>query len=864
VAQEERAFDVVHRSGVLYHRREPLHTLRRITAKTLPGEFPPSECSPRAMTVARAGEHSGAGRICFVTTDFVQVVRNGGIGTHCWLMSTLLVERGWEVHVLFCGGVDDPHAMQGMPDRMAAEGITFTWLDDEAEPAWWQIPTYGEGGTHNLRLSQRAFEALERLHARHCFDLIEFADWGALGFRAAQAKRSAAGLCDVRLAVKLHSTTDWQRRGNLALRQSPWDLTMDYCEQYAFEHADLQLSPTQYMVADTRAAGWDVRDDVIVAYPFPEPAGEPGQSLRDVEEIVFFGRLERRKGLDIFLDALDQLCTDLPIVFYGRDTTIDGQAAATLIMDRLGDRPHRIETNLDRDAVLAELRSGGRLAVVASISETFGFTVAECVANQIPFIAARAGGIPEVVRHPEARAHWLFEPTVEGLVAALERRLAADPQEELALRVAAAEACCPRRWNDEVEALYRAALRRPASDLRPAVDAGPTITVVVAYFNHADYLPGALASLASQTVAPDEVWVVDDGSTDPRARDVFDAQELLYPDWQFVREENRGPAVVRNVCLQRAAGKYFVPFDSDNIATPDMIETLLRAMECDGQRAAATCQTLAFTEDDDIAAEHFVFRYAPTGGPRVLAPLENVFGDTCAMFRAESLRSVGGFETLRSSPHEDWETFAKMAFAGLCVDVVPRVLFYYRTAVGGRLETLTAQPGQSYRLRRRMIDDILGDVELTRCERIQLWEQLLAGSVPRSDLAALKAAHEELAAWAYGALAGAEAWRESQLRELRRFLENSLQEAEAWRESQLAEQRGFFEARLEAADALRASQLEDLRTFLGGQVLAATTRAEEAQAGTPGGLSMTRLWRLTLSRTLQGGERRIRARWRAR
>ena len=705
--------------------------------------------------------------ICFATTDFVSVIRNGGIGTYFWLMSQMLAKRGWDVHVLFCGEVDDEEAMAEMPAKMASQGITFTWLEELPAPAWEDIPTYADG-MHNLHLSQHAMESLERLHAEHRFDIIEFPDWRALGFRSAQAKRSRVAFEDVALAVKLHGTTDWQRRGNLADRKSPWDLKIEWCERYAFERADVQLSPSRYMVEDTRAHGWDVREDVGIGCPFPDPEPWTATPRPDgIGKLAFFGRLERRKGLDIFLDALESLPPELPVVFLGRDMVIDGRSAKEMIGERLGDRPFEIEDELDREAALARLSGGEMLAVIASQIETFGYTVAECIANQIPFIAARAGGIPEVLRHAEARERWLFEPNADALAAAIARRLAADPDEERKLRLEAFESCDPERWNDELEATYREAANRarearfPTPSPRPAKEA--SVSVAVAHYNHAQFLPSALASLAGQTRKPDEVFVIDDGSTDPAALAVFESMKERYPEWTFLRQENAGPGAARNRCLELAGGSYFLPFDSDNIARPELVETLLEAMQADRSRDVATCQTLAFVEDADIEREDYAFRYAPTGGPRVIAPLENVFGDTCALFRTDALRSVGGFETDPSSPHEDWETYAKIAFAGFDIDVVPRPLFWYRTSVGGRLDTLGEDRADKFRLRRLLVEHILSDVELDRQERIALWECLVAFAAPNEDVIFLQRAHDECAAWAETALADSNAWHEQRL-----------------------------------------------------------------------------------------------------
>ena len=83
------------------------------------------------------------GTICFVTADFAGVVRNGGIGTHFRLMSRLLAGRGWGVHVLFCGDVDDEARLREMPAVLAREGIAFHVLEDLPAPPGAAIRHYG-------------------------------------------------------------------------------------------------------------------------------------------------------------------------------------------------------------------------------------------------------------------------------------------------------------------------------------------------------------------------------------------------------------------------------------------------------------------------------------------------------------------------------------------------------------------------------------------------------------------------------------------------------------------------------------------------------------------------------------------------
>ncbi len=342
--------------------------------------------------------------------------------------------------------------------------------------------------------------------------------------------------------------------------------------------------------------------------------------------------------------------------------------------------------------------------------------------------------------------------------------------------------------DEDVEDFYRARL----GGLPEPVGGAPTgsLTIVVAHYNHERYLAAALSSLAAQTRPADEVIVIDDGSTSAAALEVFGAQEDLYPSWRFIRQENAGPGATRNRGLELATGTYFLPFDSDNVAAPTMVEQLVRAMERNPRRAATACHNLGFTEDEDIAAGRFVSRYSPTGGPIVLSAVENVIGDTCSIFDAETLRSVGGFEVNLWSPTEDWETFVKMVTRGLEVDVLPRPLFYYRTDAGGRLQHLGTDRGTKLRLRAHLLDEFFAKAAIGEQDLRELFEALQA----------------------FDDFIGVEL------------------------EARLAEQRRWHDAQMADLDAFRESQVQAVITELGGradaadaQVAIERTRAEAAE-----------------------------------
>jgi glycosyltransferase involved in cell wall biosynthesis len=352
---------------------------------------------------------------------------------------------------------------------------------------------------------------------------------------------------------------------------------------------------------------------------------------------------------------------------------------------------------------------------------------------------------------------------------------------------------------------------------RPPEGTGSTVTIVVAYYNHDRYLEATLASLAAQTRPADEVIVIDDGSPSVEAQRVFGEQEARYPGWRFIRQENVGPGATRNRGLELASGTYFLPFDSDNIAVDSMVERFVRAMDRNPGRAATTCHNLAFTEDVDIAAGRFSGRYSPTGGPLVLAAVENVFGDTCSIFRTEALRAVGGFEINRWSPTEDWETFVKMVSRGLEIDVLPRPLFYYRTDAGGRLQHLGADRATKLRLRAHLLDEFLLATEIDEADRRDLFEALqsfddFVGWKVEEMLADQRRWHDEQ-------MADLDGFREQQVESLRAHLEEHV-DGQAAR-ADAAEGRAEGEkARAEAAEA----ELQALREATSGPFLGRAVR----------------------------------------
>ena len=103
------------------------------------------------------------------------------------------------------------------------------------------------------------------------------------------------------------------------------------------------------------------------------------------------------------------------------------------------------------------------------------------------------------------------------------------------------------------------------------------VSVIMPFYNAAQYLPDTLRSLAWQTVRGFELIAVDDASADDSAELVtaFAEEHLDIPVRLIRGEENVGDCSARNIGLQHARGRYICLIDADDLYAADYVELLL-------------------------------------------------------------------------------------------------------------------------------------------------------------------------------------------------------------------------------------------------------------------------------------------------
>jgi GT2 family glycosyltransferase len=224
------------------------------------------------------------------------------------------------------------------------------------------------------------------------------------------------------------------------------------------------------------------------------------------------------------------------------------------------------------------------------------------------------------------------------------------------------------------------------------------VAVVIPNFNGARWLPGVLESVAAQTVAPADVLVVDDGSSDGSAA-------LLAARFPEVRVlalgENGGFARAANAGIATVRAEAVALVNTDVVLEPDWLQRAVAALAA--APAAASVATKLVDLDDasllydagdvlrrDGACEQRG-RFERDGG-RYDRPGE-VFSACAgaALYRRSALLAAGGFEERFGTYLEDVDLGLRLRLAGWSCRWEPRAVA--RHAGGGSSAQLRRGPG---------------------------------------------------------------------------------------------------------------------------------------------------------------------------
>lgn len=142
----------------------------------------------------------------------------------------------------------------------------------------------------------------------------------------------------------------------------------------------------------------------------------------------------------------------------------------------------------------------------------------------------------------------------------------------------------------------------------------PQISILVAVYNTAPYLPQCLDSLCGQTLRDIQIICIDDCSTDQSPQILTDYAQRDARITLLRTPHNSGQAAARNLGLQIATGEFTTFVDSDDWLAPDALEQALGALAQNPANDCAVMRLIKYYPDDGHEVEHPLH----TGGKEAL------------------------------------------------------------------------------------------------------------------------------------------------------------------------------------------------------------------------------------------------------
>ncbi|MEM9780389.1 MAG: glycosyltransferase family 4 protein, partial [Pseudomonadota bacterium] len=347
-------------------------------------------------------------KICFVALEILGPFSGGGIATALAGQAEHHAQNH-DVTVLYVHpnlAAEDAAQWQ---DYYAERNITFVRADFDSFYPQNTIP-------------KRSFAVKQYLEAwDQSFDAIFFHDYLGLGYYTALARRLGLGFENVHLGTVVHGPSEWARTLNM-VGDDVDNISLYEMERKQAEYSDFIVAPSQQILDWCTEQGWVLPENSrAISNLLPNRIDlhsglETGERLEGLDEVVFFGRLEIRKGFFTFLDAIKYMHKhglQIPkkITFLGAFcTNSDRNSASTVLEYAEGwDCDVQLLNNYDHEEAIKYLIANRPLTVVPSVDESFGLTAYECLAFGIPTLFSDRGALSTLPTEAE-RAAVLFDP----------------------------------------------------------------------------------------------------------------------------------------------------------------------------------------------------------------------------------------------------------------------------------------------------------------------------------------------------------------------------------------------------------------------------------------------------------------------
>jgi glycogen(starch) synthase len=329
-------------------------------------------------------------KLAFYTPNYPGITQDGGIGSYTKSLAHSLSKLGHTVHVitLGTGGESKDGEVTVHQVNLRHVPLIDRWM-----------PGFGSC----WHLSRKLVQVVKQ----HAIDLVELPNWEGLGIFYQKKQLTPT-------VVRLHtSSLETQQIDQLpSTRLLQWDVKREHQQA---RQADLLITHSEahrQMMCDELGCQPEkitlIPHGVEVFPKFTRPPRPPGPP-----QLVFLGRLEKRKGTLELLQAFPSILEEHPgtmLTLIGTDRahcppTHGGsdRTHAQWIADELPASVQKqivLAGRLPQDEVDRHLQTAD-VFIAPSRYESFGLIYPEAMRWGIPVIGCNVGGVPEIITHGE-------------------------------------------------------------------------------------------------------------------------------------------------------------------------------------------------------------------------------------------------------------------------------------------------------------------------------------------------------------------------------------------------------------------------------------------------------------------------------
>lgn len=200
------------------------------------------------------------------------------------------------------------------------------------------------------------------------------------------------------------------------------------------------------------------------------------------------------------------------------------------------------------------------------------------------------------------------------------------------------------------------------------MDTKSNVTVIIPCYNDGQFIMQALQSIYNQTLSPEKIIVVDDGSSVATKNILVGIEDPLL---QIIFQENKGVSSARNHAISLAKTDFIVNLDGDDYFEPTFIEKAVELLNNNKELIAVSSYCYTFKDDNIVEL------IKPLGGQlKDFIVINNCSANT--IFRKKCWDAVGGFDEKMLDGYEDWEFWIAALKLGGVVHIIKEVLSHYR------------------------------------------------------------------------------------------------------------------------------------------------------------------------------------------